>query len=88
MKLKYDFAVREILGEYVMVPLGEGALKFAGMISTSETGATLVGALKNQVSRQELLQLLLDQFEIDEATAAADLDEFLTQLKKLDLLID
>ena len=88
MKLKYDFAVREILGEYVMVPLGEGALKFAGMISTSETGATLVGALKNQVSRQELLQLLLDQFEIDEATAAADLDEFLMQLKKLNLLID
>lgn len=88
MKLKYDFAVREILGEYVMVPMGEGALKFAGMISTSETGATLVGALKNQVSRQELLQLLLDQFEIDEATAAADLDEFLMQLKKLNLLID
>ena len=88
MKLKYDFAVREIVGEYIMVPLGEGALKLAGMISTSETGATLGGALKNHVSRQELLQLLLEQFEIDEATASTDLDEFLMQLRKLDLLID
>ena len=88
MKLKYDFAVREIVGDYVMIPLGEGALKFSGMISTSETGATLVGALNNHVSRQELLQLLLEQFEIDEATASAGLDEFLMQLRKLDLLID
>lgn len=88
MKLKYDFTVREIVGEYVMVPLGQGALEFAGMISTSETGATLVDALKQNVSRQELLTLILDQYEIDEAAAAADLDEFLAQLRKLNLLIE
>lgn len=88
MKLKYEFAVREIIGEYVMVPLGAGALEFSGMISTSETGATLAGALKNHVSRQELLNLLVEQYEIDEATATEDLDEFLQQLKNLDLLIE
>ena len=60
MKLKYDFAVREIMGEYVMVPLGDGALEFAGMISTTETGALLVEALKQDVSREELLKRILD----------------------------
>ena len=88
MKLKYEFAVREIMGEYVMVPLGAGALEFSGMISTTETGATLVEALKEHVTYQELLQRLLEEYEIDEATAAADLDEFLNQLKRLNLLID
>ena len=88
MKLKYEFAVREIVGEYVMVPLGAGALAFSGMISTTETGATLANALKEQVTRQELLQLLLDEYEIDEATASADLDECLNQLKQLNLLIE
>lgn len=88
MKLKYEFAVREIVGEYVMVPLGEGALKFSGMISTSQTGATLVEALKEGATRQELLDTLLREYEIDEATAAADLDEFLAQLKGLNLLIE
>jgi hypothetical protein len=88
MKLKYDFAVREIVGEYIMVPLGAAALKFSGMISTSETGAALAEALKEHVTRQELLQQLLEQYDIDEATAAADLDLFLDQLRKLDLLIE
>lgn len=87
MKLKYDFAVREIVGEYVMVPLGEGALEFAGMISTSETGAVLVEALKQDVSRETLLKRLLEEFDVDEQTANGDLEEFLGQLRKLNLLI-
>lgn len=88
MKLKYDFEVREIMGEYVIVPLGEGALQFAGMISTSETGALLVETLKNDVTRQELLDRVLSEYEIDEASAAADLDMFLKQLREFNLLID
>ena len=87
MKLKYDFVVREIVGEYVMVPLGEGALAFSGMISTSETGALLAEALQQDVTRQELLERLLAEYDVDEQTANADLEEFLSQLRKLDLLV-
>ena len=36
MKLKYEFSVREIAGDYVLVPLGEAALKLSGMITTNE----------------------------------------------------
>lgn len=87
MKLKYDFAVRDIAGEYVMVPLGEGALAFGGMISTSEAGALLVDALKKEITREELATLLMEEYEVDEATAYSDLDEFLSQLNKLKLLV-
>ena len=86
MKLKYEFAVREIVGEYVMIPMGEGALRFSGMISTSETGALIVDALKQDVSREELLTRILDTFDVDEETAAADLDAFLYKLRELRLL--
>ena len=88
MKLKYDFAVREIVGEYVMVPLGKGALELSGMISTSETGALLVEALKQDVTREDLLQRILDEYDVDLPTANADLDEFLNQLRKLKILIE
>ena len=88
MKLKYDFAVREIVGEYVMVPLGKGALEFSGMISTSETGALLVEALKQDVTREDLLQRILDVYDVDLSTANGDLDEFLNQLRKLKILIE
>lgn len=86
MKLKYDFAVRDIAGEYVMVPLGEGALAFGGMISTSEAGALLVNALKNEITREALASLLMEEYEVDESTAYSDLDEFLNQLNQLNLL--
>ena len=87
MRLKYDFSVREIVGEYVMIPLGRGALEFSGMISTSETGAFLVDALKQNVTRDELLQCILNAYDIDRKTAEADLDSFLTQLRDLNLLV-
>lgn len=86
MKLKYDFTVREIVGEYVMIPLGEGALAFSGMIATSETGALLVDALKKDVTRDELAALIMSEYEVDADTAYADLDAFLAELKKLNLL--
>lgn len=87
MKLKYEFAVREIVGEYVMVPLGSSALEFSGMISTSETGAFLAEALKHEVTREELLGKVLENYDVDAQTAAADLDEFLALLRKLNVLI-
>lgn len=87
MKLKYRFVVREILGEYVLVPMGEGALAFSGMISTSETGALLAKALEKDVSREALVTLLTTEYEVDTETAAADVDAFLAQLNQLDLLV-
>ena len=86
MKLKYDFAVREIAGDFVIIPLGEAALKFGGMIVTSEAGALLVNALKEEVTREALAALLMNEYEVDEATANADLEEFLDQLNGLQLL--
>ena len=87
MRLKYEFSVRDIMGEYVMVPLGEGSLEFSGMIATSETGALLVDALKQNVTREELLARILDAYDVDEQTAKADMDEFLDQLQRLNLLV-
>ena len=88
MKLKYNFAVREIAGDYVMVPLGESALKFAGMISTSETGALLADALKHDVTKEELLQKLVKEYDVDEIVAMDDINEFIVRLQKLDILTE
>ena len=86
MKLKHEFVVRNILDEYILVPCGDSALSFGGMISTSEVGAFLINALKNDVTREDLAQQLMQEYEVDEDTAYADLDEFLEQLNRLELL--
>ena len=86
MKLKYEFTLREIMGDYIMVPLGEGALAVSGMGTTNEVGAFICEKLKEEISSADLLKAVLDEFEIDEATAKNDLDEFLARLRTFGLI--
>lgn len=86
MKLKYEFSVREIMDEYILVPVGESALEFSGMVTTTEVGAFLCGLLREETTRDALLAALLAEYEVDEATAGADLDEFLAAMGQADLL--
>lgn len=86
MKLKYEFSVRNVVGEHILVPLGAGALAFSGIITTNEVGAFLMELLGQETSYDTLLSRVLENYEVDEATARADLDEFLGYLDQLSLL--
>lgn len=86
MKMKYEFAARDIAGDYVLVPLGEAALHFSGMMTTTDVGAFIVQALAEELTLEELTEKLMAEYEVDADTAAADLKEFTDQLRKLDLL--
>jgi hypothetical protein len=39
MKIKKDFMLREIVGTWIVVPLGERVVDFNGMVTLNETGA-------------------------------------------------
>ncbi|MGM9602961.1 MAG: PqqD family protein [Faecousia sp.] len=86
MKLKYEFAVRNIAGEYILVPMGAGALQFSGMVTTNAVGAAVCDCLKENTTPQAILENLLQEFDIDEATAKADMEAFLADLTKAGLL--
>ena len=88
MKLKYEFVERLIVDEYVLVPAGEAARTFGGMITTSEVGATIMQALKQDVSQAELLALLMEEYDVDAQTANSDLNAFVQQLRELNVLED
>jgi len=86
MKLKYEFSVREIMDDYILVPVGESALEFSGMVTTTEVGAFLCGLLGENTTRDALLAAMLEEYEVDEETAGADLDEFLASMDRAGLL--
>ena len=81
MKIKGTFVMRDIAGDIVIVPVGETALSYNGMITTTPTGAAIWKALETGCDRDTLVRTLLDRFEVDYETAAADTDEFLTSLR-------
>ncbi|MBQ5951128.1 MAG: PqqD family protein [Lachnospiraceae bacterium] len=83
MKIKGTFVTRNIAGDTVIVPVGETALAYNGMITTTRTGAVIWAKLEEGAEDKEvLLQAVLDRFEVDRATAEKDLDAFLEQLDR------
>lgn len=80
MKISEDYIIRQIAGEYIVVPTGKAAVKLNGLINLNETGAFLWKLLQEGASKEELLSGLLSEYDADEETAKADLEEFLDRL--------
>lgn len=86
MKIKNDFVLKKIAGSNVVVPVRTRAVDFSGIIKLTETGAFLWKLLENDCDREELVAKMLEEYNIDEATASADIDRFITKLREADLL--
>ena len=88
MRIKDGFVLRNVIDEYVVMPTGDNIAKFAGTVVLNEVSAFLFRQLENPVSRADLLSALLSEYDVDEATAGADLDALLDQFREMGLLED
>lgn len=82
-----EMVLREIAGEYLLIPTGETALKIHGMVTLSESGLLLWKRLQAECTEEALVEALLAEYEVDRETAQADVQAFLEQLDKAGLLI-
>lgn len=89
MKIKNGFMLREIADVWVVVPLGERVIEFNGLINLSESAALLWKALENEVkSKAELVNMLMNHYDVDEEIATKDTDEFLQDIMERGFLED
>ena len=83
MKVKEGFLVKKILDDYIVVPTGDTIIDFAVAVSLNESGAFLWEELSADKTEEDLVKALLSEFEgVDEATAKADVAEFILMLSK------
>lgn len=87
MKVKENFILRTVAGNHVVVPVGTQNLNFKGIITLNDTGAFLWKQLQSDCSKEELLAALLEEYEVDEATAQTGVDGFVEKLQEADLLV-
>ena len=88
MRVSGDFILREIAGEYLLVPVGAAAAKFNGLITLNETAHTIFQALTEERTAEELTELVVSEYEVDAGTARADVDEFIRQLRQIGALVE
>ena len=86
MKIKKEFILREIVGDIVLVPINKSTSKFDGLITMNEIGKFIWENIESAKDEEELLQRILDEYEVDKDVAKADLDEFLGKLKAVDII--
>lgn len=86
MKIKDGFMLRKVGGQSVVVATGDASKSFNGIIKLNETGALMWNTLAVGCDEEGLLQTVLDEYNIDENTAKADISAFVEKLKGADLL--
>ena len=77
MKAKSGFVLRKVVGEYILMPVGDNIQHFNGTVLLNEVSAFVWEKLQTPVSTEELLETIIDEFEVDKGTASRDLEKLL-----------
>ena len=80
MKIKNDFVLRNIAGNWVALPLGKATIDFTGMLTINESGVVLWRLLEGGCTREEMANALLNEYDVGYDDALADVDEFISKL--------
>lgn len=88
MKAKPGFVLRNVVDEYILMPTGENIGKFNGTVLLNEVSAFVWEKLQNPMSRNDLLNAILDEYEVEKAIASADLDALLETLRGYGVIED
>ncbi|MBQ4569314.1 MAG: PqqD family protein [Ruminococcus sp.] len=86
MKIKENFMLRKVADCFVVVPIGSAVAEFNGMINLNEAGAFLWQQLENDTTEEAVVNAMLEQYDVDKATAEADVKRFVSQLREASLL--
>lgn len=86
MRAKEGFLKRQVGDRAVVVPVGEAAKAFHGMINLNETGGELWDLLKEETDEGKMLQSMMEMYEIEYEQAKKSLDTFLAKLKEAGVL--
>ncbi len=86
MQIKEGFILRTIGSEHMVMPTGENIAKFGGAVVLSDTAAFIFEQLKQPIAREDLVKLIVAEFDVDEDTAGKDLDELVKQFGEMGVM--
>lgn len=82
MRKKEDFIVRNIAGDNIMMPIGETAIKFNGLIMANDVAAFIWDQIENVETIEELTERICNEFEVSYEVAFEDTTKLVSQMKK------
>jgi hypothetical protein len=87
MKAKKGFKLRNVCNENIIVADGIENIDFSRIISMNETAAYLWKNIQEQeFDADQLVNLLLDEYEVSEDTARTDVDQLIVKWKEAGII--
>ena len=86
MIIKKELMKREVAGECFLVPMGKSVYDYNGMFIMTELAAFIWDRLPQAQDEEEILQAILEEYEVEEVVARADLKAFLDKLRTMDVI--
>lgn len=89
MKTKKGFRLRTVCGENIIVAEGIENIDFSKIISMNESSAYLWSKVQDQsFTIEQLVVLLREEYEVDEATATADVKALVAKWQEAGIIED
>jgi len=85
-KPKGEYAIREIGGETILVPVKSGVAELDSVFTLNEVGSVIWAGVSGRKSFREIVEAVVSQFEVPEESALRDSEEFLTALRERGLV--
>ena len=88
MKLNENYILKNIAGSPVVVPVGDAVNNINGMITLNGPAEDIWKALEDGKDYDDILALLISEYDAPEDILRNDLTAFLEKLKKYSILED
>lgn len=86
MKIKYEFVKRSNAGETFLVPIGSGSAKFPGLFVLTDVASFIWDRIPDAETENDLVELILEEYDVTRQVAAADTAEFLGKLREMGII--
>lgn len=86
MKLNPKFLTHETKGEHITV--STTGTKFNGLIRSNSTAAFIVESLKTETTESEIVDKMLEKYDVDRDTAEKDVANIIGKLRSIGAVID
>lgn len=82
MKIKDGFELKDICGENIIISHGKENINFTKIITLNESAALIWNeVIGKDFSIEDMVRAIIDEYEIDEATARKDCENIASEWK-------
>ena len=86
MKLKQEMVLRQVAGDSILIPITGLTDEFRGIITLNSTGVRIWKLIEAGKEKNEIVDALLEEYEVEREQAQSSVDRFCGQREDLGIL--